>query len=274
MSSISDDQSLFLGPLPKPTIFVPSKINKYLKPCQQNVVRFLYTHYFQKDGGILSDKRDLHDVLPLVVFISSLIHTVDNVKVLLIINEETKDRLNLWLNYFSHVDVEHYRIKYCATNETKYCSEDGRQPCIYFVKAKRCDAHIQFFKKNKWTLIIYDNFDNKHNSLTNILNSVKDLTSECRFVVSRESIFHSNKYFWSLFQFIGKTTLLAKTWKEFDQSEYKHYFNKVDRDNSGHMTKIDIYKTLEATRIRFEYVSRNVECSGDKVHENEPWSNY
>ncbi|KAL1464319.1 hypothetical protein WDU94_003977 [Cyamophila willieti] len=230
-------------------------------------------HYFQKDGGILSDKRDVHDVLPLVVFISTLICTVDNVKFLIIINADTKDRLNVWLNYFNHVDVERDEIGYCGKEETKHSLNDGSRPCIYFVKAKRCDAHIQFFKKTKWTLIVYDNFVNQH-SLTNVLNSVKDLTSECRFVLSTESIFHSNKYFWSLFQFIGKTSVLANTWQEFDKSEYKYHFNKAERNDVGKMSKLDIYKTLEATRIRFDHVSRNVECSGDDTHENEPWSNH
>lgn len=268
MSRVFDDQCLYLNS----NISIPSHINKHLKPCQHEVLRFLYTHYFQKDGGILSDKNESHDVLPLVVFIYAL--TCSNIenKFLIVINEENKTRLNLWLHYFSCMGVLRDQIKYFGKNESRYSSDiSGPQPCIYLVKAKRFDDHLLFFKKIKWTLILYDNFGEK-SSLTNMLNSVKDLISECRFAISQESIFHSHKYFWSLFKFIGKSSMLGKTWKEFDESGFKYHFNKADRTSDGKMSKMDIYKTLEATRIRLEYVSRSLECTTEDIHASEPWA--
>lgn len=273
MSTLDEDQQLLLGPLPEPNIIVPSEINKHLKPCQQDVVRFLYSHYFQQDGGILSDKNELHDVLPITVLISALIHRIadTNEKFLIIIHEDDKTRLNLWLNYMKHVGIDHQQIIYCGKNTSSYLSTEEHDPCVYILRSKRLVDHLPFLKKTKWTLLVYDNYAQK-SSLTTILNSAKDWTCDCRFIISRDSIFHSKKYFWSLFKFINKTSILGKTWQEFDDSGYQYYFSKVDLNSDGKMSKLDIYKSLEATRIRFEYVSRNITCSGRELHKSEPWA--
>lgn len=271
MSSLNEDLELLLGPLPEPNIIVPSEINKHLKPCQQSVVRFLYTHYTQRDGGILCDNNELHDILPVAVFISSLIYRkTDTIeKFLLIINEDEKARLSMWLTFLTHVGIDSQQIKYCGKNTSSYVSTEGNEPCFYIFRSKRLVHHLSYLKKTQWAMLVYDNCVKK-SSLTTILNYSKDWTCDCRFIISHDSVFHSKKYFWSLFKFINKSSVLGKTWQEFDDTGYQYYFNKVDRTLDGKMSKIDIYKSLEATRIRFEYVSRNITCTED-LHKNEPW---
>ncbi|KAI5749593.1 hypothetical protein M8J76_008612 [Diaphorina citri] len=249
MMTSSDDQELILGPLPEPNIIVPGHINKHLKPCQQSVLRFLYLHYSRKEGAVLSDKNEMHDILPLAVLISTFAKSNNTHRFLIIINEESKTRCKLWLDYLTHVHIVQDQIRYCGKNESN-CTEDSSQPCIYVMNTKRIEAHSAFLKKTKWTMFIYDNFAKK-SSLTSILNYSKDWTSDCQFIISQETIFHSKKYFWSLFKFIGKASVLGKTWQEFEQSGYKYYFNKADRTSEGKMAKVDIYRSLEATRSQF-----------------------
>lgn len=272
MSIPNEDQQLLLGPLPEPNIVVPSEINKYLKPCQQSVVRFLYTHYFQKDGGILSDGNELHDVLPIAVFISALVNRAPSLKenILIIINDEDKRRVNLWLNYLKHTSISHDLIKYCG-KQSSSSAHGSLEPCVYLVKLKRLDDYFSLIKKTKWTLLVYDHFSDK-TSLANILNYIKNLSIDCKFIVSKASIFHSKKYFWSLFKFINKALVLGKTWQVFEETGYQYYFNNVDQTSNGKMSKMDIYRSLEATRIRFEYISRSVTCHGEDLHDREPWN--
>ncbi|KAI5713315.1 hypothetical protein M8J75_015393 [Diaphorina citri] len=175
MMTSSDDQELILGPLPEPNIIVPGHINKHLKPCQQSVLRFLYLHYSRKEGAVLSDKNETHDILPLAVLISTFAKSNDTHRFLIIINEESKTRCKMWLDYLTHVDIIQDQIRYCGKNESIDCTEDSSQPCIYVMNTKRIEAHSAFLKKTKWTMFIYDNFAKK-SSLTSILNYSKDWT--------------------------------------------------------------------------------------------------